>query len=86
MSETQIDEWPPLYDGKPDWGALLPGEIFWRDNYNWLDDCGYVLRSRYKPDWVPSWRATPGKWYIDCEDGLKSQVKNRRPSTLAVLI
>ncbi|EIN06270.1 hypothetical protein PUNSTDRAFT_39424, partial [Punctularia strigosozonata HHB-11173 SS5] len=30
-------------------------EYFWRDHYNWLKSCGYCLRARYHPDWIPSW-------------------------------
>ncbi|KAJ6456372.1 hypothetical protein C8R45DRAFT_844991 [Mycena sanguinolenta] len=31
------------------------GEIFWRDHQVWLQECGYMLRPRYRPHWVPSW-------------------------------
>ncbi|KAJ7203606.1 hypothetical protein GGX14DRAFT_150365 [Mycena pura] len=42
-------------------------EIFWRDNYEHILDCGYRLRPRYKPDWVPSWKT----------DRLKSAAEDR---------
>ncbi|KAJ3478318.1 hypothetical protein NLI96_g9839 [Meripilus lineatus] len=32
---------------------LQPEEIFWRDHQVWLQEQGYMLRSRYHPDWVP---------------------------------
>ncbi|KAI0790923.1 kinase-like domain-containing protein [Abortiporus biennis] len=34
---------------------LLPHEIFWRDHQQWLEESGYMLRPRYRPDWQPSW-------------------------------
>lgn len=62
-------------------GHLGPSELFWRDHYNWLKECGYVLRPRYAPDWVPSWEAKdpknsgPRKPYHHCEDGQMSPVR-----------
>ncbi|EJD47826.1 hypothetical protein AURDEDRAFT_86698 [Auricularia subglabra TFB-10046 SS5] len=45
---------------------------------NWVDICGpleargYHLRSRYQPDWVPSWRTDPNSLFREnYEDGLK---------------
>ncbi|EIN06247.1 hypothetical protein PUNSTDRAFT_73300 [Punctularia strigosozonata HHB-11173 SS5] len=49
-------------------GDLYPGEPFWRDKYEWLLSCGYKLRDRYKPDWVPSWRGKSDVYYYDQED------------------
>lgn len=51
-------------------GSLATPELYWRDRQPWLQERGYVLRSRYKPDWVPSWQATK-KTFFECEDGLK---------------
>lgn len=48
-------------------------EYYWRDRQQWLEQCGYMLRPRYKPDWVPSWQGTKKHSY-DCEDGLILQV------------
>ncbi|KAH6910835.1 other/AgaK1 protein kinase [Coprinopsis sp. MPI-PUGE-AT-0042] len=42
-------------------GGLERGEIWWRDNYDWFLGQGYRLRSRYHPDWVPSWLRNPRK-------------------------
>ncbi|KAI0745180.1 kinase-like domain-containing protein [Earliella scabrosa] len=39
-------------------GSLYPSEIFWRDHQKWLEEQGYLLRRRYRPDWVPSWTGT----------------------------
>ncbi|KAJ6625323.1 kinase-like domain-containing protein [Mycena sp. CBHHK59/15] len=49
-------------------GELNSLEIFWRDHQVWLKECGYMLRRRYMPDWVPSWQGTTKIWY-QCEDG-----------------
>ncbi|KAJ7434800.1 kinase-like domain-containing protein [Mycena galericulata] len=51
-------------------GRLGEGEIFWRDHQRWLHECGYMLRSRYRPGWIPSWQTDPTKEYILCEDGI----------------
>ncbi|KAK0188125.1 hypothetical protein F5146DRAFT_742893 [Armillaria mellea] len=48
---------------------LLPGETFWRDHSGWLKECGYELRPRFQPGWVPSWEGTKKDPYF-CEDGL----------------
>ncbi|OSX65916.1 hypothetical protein POSPLADRAFT_1177373 [Postia placenta MAD-698-R-SB12] len=50
-------------------GGLADAEYYWRDHQQWLEQCGYLLRPRYKPEWVPSWRGTK-KHFRDCEDGL----------------
>lgn len=47
---------------------LFRHEIFWRDHYLWLKEQGYILRSRYHPDWVASWKDSEKKWF-DAEDG-----------------
>lgn len=50
--------------------GLQATERFWRDHQGWLQTCGYMLRSRYMPDWQPSWvGTTKDEW--DCEDGLR---------------
>ncbi|KAJ7028519.1 hypothetical protein C8F04DRAFT_1118960 [Mycena alexandri] len=49
-------------------GDLLEGEVFWRDRQVWLQGCGYMLRPRYRPGWIPSWRGT-NKFSWQCEDG-----------------
>ncbi|KAE9399526.1 hypothetical protein BT96DRAFT_965595 [Gymnopus androsaceus JB14] len=42
-------------------------EEFWRDHYDWLKTCGYILRPRYRPGWVASWTGTD-LYAPDCED------------------
>jgi len=39
-------------------GALIGHEIWWRDHQVWLQERGYMLRKRYRPGWIPSWRET----------------------------
>ncbi|KAF7422584.1 hypothetical protein PC9H_010740 [Pleurotus ostreatus] len=43
-------------------GQLLASEVFWRNHYDWLLSKGYLLRSRYRPDWKPSWEGTRKSW------------------------
>ena len=52
---------------------LSKGEKYWRDHYDWLLQCGYQLRPRYRPGWVPSWKGT-NKIPLSCEDGLHLKV------------
>ena len=78
-ASTEIipSEPPPL---KP--GELDQDEVWWRDHQVWLQERGYVLRPRYRPDWVPSW--SDGKRsYYECEDGQRLPV--RRPPALGPL-
>lgn len=38
-------------------------ELYWRDKQSWLQSCGYQLRARYQPDWIPSWATNPAASY-----------------------
>ncbi|KAI0310417.1 hypothetical protein OF83DRAFT_1040175, partial [Amylostereum chailletii] len=52
-------------------GGLTSFEKEWVEDQPWLAQCGYMLRPRYRPDWVPSWKA-PGNTdmnYVHFEDG-----------------
>ena len=31
-------------------------ERWWRAHQPWLEKCGYLLRARYRQDWIPSWQ------------------------------
>ncbi|KAJ7658012.1 hypothetical protein B0H17DRAFT_1185712 [Mycena rosella] len=31
-------------------------ELFWHDHSSWLKERGYLLHTRYQPDWVASWK------------------------------
>ncbi|KAH7917813.1 hypothetical protein BV22DRAFT_1200202 [Leucogyrophana mollusca] len=48
--------------------TLGNGELWWHNHYQWLKDHGYLLRPRYTPDWVPSWKTNKKSWHT-CEDG-----------------
>jgi hypothetical protein len=69
MSKS-ISETLPLNEG-----GLGRTEVFWRENYQWFWDQGYQLRSRYAPDWTPSWGNKPVN-YLDYEDGVALFVSN----------
>jgi len=52
---------------------LSEPEIWWSEHYQWLKDSGYLLRPRYAPGWVPSWKGTK-KDRLLCEDGRALEV------------
>jgi len=63
--------------------ALMGGELFWRDHYQWLEASGYQLRPRFKPGWMPSWLSKDGKelkYWASCEDGQWLHVSFSQPS------
>ncbi|KLO19350.1 hypothetical protein SCHPADRAFT_818269, partial [Schizopora paradoxa] len=41
-----------------------PNEILWRDRFDILQRHGYLLRSRFRPGWVPSWKNTDLSPYV----------------------
>ncbi|TFK47138.1 hypothetical protein OE88DRAFT_1714631 [Heliocybe sulcata] len=55
----------PLYSYDP--SNILDHEEFWCDHQGWLKEHGYMLRPRFRPGWVPSWKGTD-KSPIHCED------------------
>jgi len=67
----------PDYEG----GALDELELFWRDHQKWLQDCGYLLRPRYRPDWVPSWKDRPDVFWRFCEDGQRRTWRTNMDAT-----
>lgn len=54
---------------------LFEAEIYWRDRYLWLKEHGYLLRSRYHPEWVPSWKLDTTKHWYDAEDSYSDKVR-----------
>lgn len=54
--------------------TLLSEEVYWRDHYTWLVEQGYMLRPRYKPGWIPSWKDTGRRW-TRFEDGIILRVR-----------
>ncbi len=55
MDATQTRTYGSSSDEVLRTGALDESEFYWRDSQPWLETCGYQLRPRYQPDWVPSW-------------------------------
>jgi hypothetical protein len=55
-------------------GTLVMTEQWWRERYNVIAERGYGLRSRYHPQWVPSWSKT-GKDFYTAEDGQATIVR-----------
>ena len=49
-------------------GDLDRREVWWVARQEALEVAGYMLRPRYRPGWIPSWRGTD-KFYLDVEDG-----------------
>lgn len=50
-------------------GRLYESEVFWRDHCFWLEERGYLLRARYDPYWVATWRVNPKINWLFREDG-----------------
>ncbi|KII90244.1 hypothetical protein PLICRDRAFT_138811 [Plicaturopsis crispa FD-325 SS-3] len=72
MSQGPRINWKP--DPNYEAGTLTGSELWWRDHYAWLKERGYLLRSRYSPDWVPSWKGT-SKRFWECEDSKGPLIK-----------
>ncbi|OCH90635.1 hypothetical protein OBBRIDRAFT_819196 [Obba rivulosa] len=51
--------------------TLLSDEECWRDRFELLRSRGYMLRTRLRPGWIPSWRLS-GEDPDRCEDGVVS--------------
>ena len=49
-------------------GSIGESEKWWVERQEALECAGYLLRSRYRPGWQPSWTGT-GKFYLKFEDG-----------------
>ncbi|KAH8989695.1 kinase-like domain-containing protein [Lactarius akahatsu] len=49
-------------------GEIGGPELWWAARQETLERAGYMLRSRYRPGWRPSW-VTTGKHYFNSEDG-----------------
>jgi hypothetical protein len=58
-------------------------EEFWRDHQPWLKQQGYMLRPRFAPDWVPSWKDNQ-KYRFDCEDGQPLSVCRKKHMTVVI--
>ena len=49
-------------------------ENWWHNCYEQLGAQGYVLRARYAPNWVPSWKNDKKKSWHECEDSKRMTV------------
>ena len=64
---------------------LTMEEQFWAARQPFLESRGYVLRPRYHPDWVPSWKGKPRGEVFKAEDGYSLPVSYHDvPSRLQV--
>ncbi|KAL4246875.1 hypothetical protein ABKN59_008811 [Abortiporus biennis] len=59
--------------------TLLFYEEFWRDQQQWLEESGYMLRPRHKPDWKPSW--SPGDHLWAHEDAIVQNLSSIMDAT-----
>lgn len=64
-------------------GRLSALDILWREDYQWLLEQEYKLRSRFHLDWVPPWKGNnkdPMMLGVDdahmCEDALTMLVRS----------
>lgn len=73
ISQKVLEMWGTTNGIPPE--ELDPREVWWRDRYNQLKSYGYLLRPRYNPDWVPSWRTTNTN-RTNSEDGKRLEVGN----------
>ncbi|KAM5532635.1 hypothetical protein V8D89_013679 [Ganoderma adspersum] len=51
---------------------LAPPELAWRDRQPYLESRGYLLRPRYRPGWMPSWRSDPSIRPFFAEDFVRA--------------
>ena len=59
-----------------DRSKLTETEQWWANQQIWLAQQGYVLRPRYRPGWIPSWKKGRVSEF-KAEDGLRSRVRFR---------
>lgn len=63
QSQREIHHALPSFDDD----QLTSSEVWWSQHFEWLKHRGYLLRPRYAPDWVPSWKGTKKDSFM-CED------------------
>lgn len=66
-------------------GDLGQHEKWWAERQQALEQAGYMLRPRYRPDWKPSWAETK-KYHYDFEDGQPLKVSMKRFPASVVLM
>ncbi len=65
MSQPFLD----ILNNRRGWnGGIIGPETWWAERQEALEHAGYMLRSRYRPGWKPSWVGT-NKDYFRTEDG-----------------
>jgi len=78
---TALEELPVLEQGESiapiSATQLASWETYWKDHYGWLLEQGYQLRSRYSPEWIPSWKSNPELLYGLTEDSQRIPVSCR---------
>lgn len=57
-----------------DISVLKQAELFWAEHQQYLQSQGYMLRKRYRPGWVASWKSD-GMPDIECEDSVTPYVR-----------
>ncbi|KAG8927577.1 hypothetical protein FRC02_008058 [Tulasnella sp. 418] len=57
-------------------GDRTDGEEAWVKRFKFLEDKGYLLRSRYRPDWKPSWITESGEVDTKARYAAEDHVKN----------
>lgn len=70
-AQKELKVWGTTVHLRPE--ELDPREIWWHERYQRLKTCGYLLRPRYSPGWVPSWTVSDRDW-AECEDGKRLRV------------
>ena len=55
-------------------GEIGGPETWWVERQQALEHAGYMLRPRYRPDWIPSWAGTD-KLPLNFEDGHRQLVR-----------
>jgi hypothetical protein len=69
---------PDFLDNPSGWHGEIAGpETWWAERQEALERAGYMLRTRYRPGWKPSWVGT-NKVAFDSEDG-QSQLVSTLP-------
>lgn len=64
---------------------LSNAEQKWKNRGEMLEQEGYILRPRLRPDWTPSWLES-GKHPLECEDGERLPVDNSLNHIVVALI
>lgn len=75
MSAFEADPHTTLNDSDDAFARLSDEELYWKDREDFLESHGYMLRPRYRKDWVPSWRGKPREEILLAEDAFVLYVR-----------